>query len=76
MIEKYVDIDSIKGFITPFLESIEENQDLILYQQPIVIALYFLAKNYSRELEDAWDFTLDILQPVFDDLGISFDSSF
>lgn len=76
MIKKYIDIDSLKNFIAPFMDSIKENQDLIIYQQPIIVVLYFLACNYSRELEEEWDLTLDILQPIFDDLGISFESSF
>lgn len=76
MISKYVDVSKIKDFITPFLDSIKENQDLVIYQQPIIIVIYFLAKNYSKELEETWDLPLDILQPVYDDLGISFDSSY
>jgi len=76
MILKYVEIEMVKEFIEPFLESIKENQDLIIYQQPMIIIIYFFAKGYSKELEKNWDMPLEILQPVFDDLGISFDSSY
>ena len=76
MIKKYIDISVVREFIKPFLDNIKENQDLIIYQQPIIIILYYLAKEHSKELEEKWDLTLDILQPVFDDLGICFDSSY
>lgn len=76
MIEEYVDVNQLDDFIKPFLESIKENRDLIIYRQPIIIVLYFLAKNYPMELEEKWNSTLDILQPIFDDLGIGFDSSY
>ena len=76
MIKEYVDVNQLDTFIKPFLKSIEENQDLIIYRQPIIIILYFLASNHPRELEEKWNSTLDILQPIFDDLGIGFDSSY
>ena len=76
MITKYVDIGVVKDFIKPFLGSIKENQDLIIYQQPIVIIIYYLAQMHSKELEEKWDLTLDMLQPIFDDLGIYFDSTY
>lgn len=46
-------------------------QDKILYQQPMIIMLYLLAKDHAAELQEKWCFTQDMLSMVFSDLGIN-----
>lgn len=79
IILKYkITVDDIKKFIQTksfILRQIDEKKDFnILYSQSIVILIYFLVKFYGDELEEIWDFTDDLLAPIYCDLGISFSS--
>lgn len=54
-----------------YIDKINKRQDKIIYQQPMIVLLYILAKNHSAELEENWCFTPDMLGMVFSDLGIT-----
>lgn len=57
--------DFIKSKIT------DRKDDVLLFAQPIVILLYFLAAKKRQILKDNWPLTLDDLRPIFSDLGVN-----
>lgn len=73
MIDEYmVDERSVKNFLTDYYKNnIQKRQDDIVYQQPMIIMLYYLAKEHQAELEQRWCFTQEMLVPIFSDLGIT-----
>ena len=69
-----IDYDSLLSFYDskPFLiDRIKERSGLFLFQQPVVILVYFLAKKNSRYLLEKWPIEESYLHPIFTDLGIS-----
>lgn len=43
----------------------------ILYQQPMIIMIYLLARDYAAESQEKWYSTQDMLGMVFSDLEIN-----
>lgn len=72
MIEKYsVGKIEIDQFINNYyIDNIEKRQNKIVYQQPMIIMIYYLARNYEAELQEKWNFTQEMLVMIFSDLGI------
>lgn len=70
-------INSLDDFMqekTFLFDKITEKQDIsILYRQPIVFLLYYLIKNNTNEMLEKWPLDENLLNPLFTDLGISFD---
>lgn len=59
-----------KKYIT---QNIKEKETLnILYKQPMIYLLYYLAKNYPEELKEEWFMTEDVLEMIYIDIGYSF----
>ncbi|MBD5515013.1 MAG: hypothetical protein HDR06_10285 [Lachnospiraceae bacterium] len=54
-----------------YIDKINKRQDKIIYQQPMIVLLYILAKDHHAELEESWCFTPDMLCMVFSDLGLT-----
>lgn len=73
MLEKYnINEETVNAFLNDYyMAQIRKRQGNILYQQPMVIMLYILAKDHAAELQENWCFTHDMLSMVFSDLGIS-----
>lgn len=73
MIEKYnIGEETVNNFLSDYyIDKINKRQSQMIYQQPMIIMLYILAKNYTAELEENWCFTQDMLSMVFSDLGIT-----
>ena len=73
MIEKYnINEESVNSFLNEYyISKITKRQDKIIYQQPMIIIIYILAKEHTAELEESWCFTQDMLSMVFSDLGIN-----
>ncbi|WP_051685342.1 hypothetical protein [Clostridium sp. KNHs205] len=71
-----ISVEQVQNFIVskPFItENITlKSSRYIIYQQPIIYLIYYLAKSHSSELIESWDLTEDLLAPVFSDLGISY----
>lgn len=57
------------------LEDIKKRKNNSLYRQPMIILLYFLLATHRKELIQEWEYenTIDMLEPIADDLGISLD---
>jgi putative GTP pyrophosphokinase len=51
----------------------EKSKHTLLYRQPIVILLYYLANTQKHALKRSWPLTETELAPFFTDLGISYD---
>ena len=68
-------VDTIKQFIEKYPDipkSIKERWPYnLLYRQPIVLILFYLVENHRNVLRRKWPYTEDMIQPIFDDLGIS-----
>lgn len=77
LITKYgISADEIIQYILdkPFiLEQIKEKQGRILFNQPVVLVLYYLVESYNNELSSIWQYTEDVLDPIKADLGIAID---
>lgn len=73
MIERYdINEEKVNVFLNDYYKSrIRERQNKIIYQQPMIIIIYMLAKEHQAELEENWCFTRDMLVTVFSDLGIA-----
>lgn len=72
MINEYVTEEKIKDFLNEYIiNRIKERQNYVIYQQPMIIILYYLARSHYTELEQKWCFTPDMLVPIFSDCGIS-----
>lgn len=57
------------------LEDIKKRKNNSLYRQPMIILLYFLLATHRKELIQEWEYknTIDMLEPIADDFGISLD---
>lgn len=64
------DFINSKLFIIEIIK--EKESRYILYRQPMIFLIYYLAKHHGKELEENWELTDDLLSPIFSDLGISF----
>ena len=75
MYEKYVlgKIDLGEWVENDILEYIEKRKANSLYRQPMILLLYFLLAEHRKELLKTWEYTVDILEPIADDLGIAID---
>ena len=72
LIDKYISFDDIKKFIEEDIKKyIAERNKNTLFQQPMVLLIYFLANSHGTELLSIWDGTEEMLEPIFVDLGIS-----
>lgn len=75
-INEELTIDTLKQFIEKYPDipkSIKERWPYdLLYRQPIVLMLFYLVENHRNVLRIVWPYTEDMIQPIFDDLGISF----
>ena len=45
----------------------------LLFRQPIILLIFFLASNQGYNTKKNWPFTLDVLRPVYISLGKKFD---
>lgn len=60
---------SSKSFL---LDKVEKNvYGNILYEQPLIYLLYYLASKYESTTLELWPFDLSYIEPIFSDLGIS-----
>lgn len=77
LLNKYqIDAKKIEEYISKqnfILDLIKEKQDNILFNQPVVLILYYLIQNYKYEVLDIWNFPDELLDPIEADLGISMD---
>lgn len=77
MIEKYsINFDLIVRYMEekPYiLDLIKTKDNNILFNQPIVLVLYYLLEKHSHELMEIWNFPEENLDPIKADLGISMD---
>jgi ppGpp synthetase/RelA/SpoT-type nucleotidyltranferase len=77
LITKYgIDAEKITRYILdkPFvLEQIKEKQWEILFNQPVVLVLYYLVEGFNNELSSVWQYTENVLDPIRADLGIATD---
>lgn len=68
---------NVSGFLEkkPFLPDLikKHAQDRHLFRQPAILLIYCLADYGSQETREMWPLTPTELQPVYDDLGISFE---
>ncbi len=73
MLEKYgINEETVTGFLNDYyIDKINKRQGKILYQQPMIIMLYLLARDHAAELQEKWCFTQDMLSMVFSDLGMN-----
>lgn len=73
MLEKYqINKETVDSFLSDYyIDKINRRQDKIIYQQPMIIMLYILAKEHTAELEVNWCYTQEMLSMVFSDLGIT-----
>ena len=63
------DFISHKLFI---LDKVEKNVYAnVLYDQPLIFLLYYLASKHSNATKDLWPFDLSYIEPIYSDLGIS-----
>lgn len=75
MLEKYhVTLDDLTKFIDDnkyILSLIEMKKSDILFNQPVIIMIYYLVYNYNHEFSEIWQLPDDMLDSVKVDLGIS-----
>lgn len=69
-VEQVMSFINSKSFITDRIK--EKESRYLLYRQPMIYLIYYLAKYHGKELEENWELTEDLLIPIFSDLGISF----
>lgn len=70
--------DDLLKFISNYNEVMDNSiklryDDSLLYRQPIILVIYFLAKNNPIITKYEWPFTEDLLRPIYISLGIRFD---
>jgi len=72
---KSFDLGEVPGFIeaNPFIKiKIREKHDHdLLFRQPVVLLIYYLAQNRKHVTRARWPFTEAEITPVFTDLGIA-----
>jgi len=70
-----ISADGVDAFITEksyVLKKIAENvYGNILFEQPIILLLYYLVSKYESTTHDLWPFDMSYLAPIYSDLGIS-----
>lgn len=75
LIEKYeINDELIIQYLSerPYiLNLIKLKDDNVLFNQPIVLVLYYLLEKHGHELLEIWNFPEDVLDPIKADLGIS-----
>ena len=73
MIKEYIeDISEVKMFIDDDIkENIVEKKTRALFRQPMVLLLYYLISEHRTEILQIWDGTVDVLEPIYSDLGYS-----
>ena len=67
--------ESIRDFVTgkPYIKSkVSDNvYSSILFEQPVIYLLYYLASLYSSSMKDAWPYDTKYIEPIYSDLGIN-----
>lgn len=70
-----VSIDDLREYIDEHPEiatAINKGYDkYLLYRQPVVLLLLYLAKEHRYKLKSVWPYTMEDLAPLFIDLGIN-----
>lgn len=73
--KRNISVEDVKGIEKPFIiQGIKSKAEDIIFKQPVIVLVYYLAKNYGSELKEIWDSSDSILEMIYCDLGISFDS--
>lgn len=73
--KRNISVEDVKCIEKPFIiQGIELKAEDIIFKQPIIVLVYYLAKNYGSELKEIWDSSDSILEMIYCDLGISFDN--
>ena len=73
--KRSITVEDVKDIEKSYIiQGIESKAEDIIFKQPIIVLIYYLAKNYGNELEEIWDSSDSILETIYCDLGISFDS--
>lgn len=71
-----IKVEQVNAFLEEkkfIIENVKEKEPLnLLYKQPMVYLLYYLAKNYPEELKEEWFMTEDVLEMIYIDIGYSF----
>ena len=69
-VEQVTEFINRKGYL---VERVKQNASKsVLYNQPIVFFLFFLASEHQSTLIGEWKFDRSFLAPIFSDLGISY----
>lgn len=75
LIKNNISTNIIEDFINNksfLIQNVEDNKFAdVVYQQPIIFLLYYLAEKYSSTLLENWPFDRIYIEPIFTDLGIS-----
>ena len=74
MIERYVSgkVNLKEEIAEDIIENVRGKRDtFVLYKQPMVLILYYLAQDHAKEMLDEWEFTPEMLTPIYVDMGIS-----
>lgn len=70
-----ISVEDVKGIEKSYIiQGIELKEEDIIFKQPVIVLVYYLAKNYGSELKEVWDSSDSILETIYCDLGIAFDS--
>ena len=72
-------VEKIKKYIDEhkcLLEMISRNvQDYsIIFDEIIIVLLYYLVSNHSSVLNERWDYDDEIIKVIYSDLGIAYDN--
>lgn len=74
--ENSITVEQVTEFINRkryLVERVKQNASKsVLYNQPIVFFLFFLASEHQSTLIGEWKFDQSFLAPIFSDLGISY----
>jgi len=74
--EKYnISENEIENFVDShdyILQKINNRQDKILFKQPMVLFIYYLAEKYGRELLEKWYLLENELDMIYSDLGVTY----
>lgn len=75
IIKNNISTNIIEDFINNksfLIQNVKDNKFAdVVYQQPIIFLLYYLAEKYSSTLLENWPFDRIYIEPIFTDLGIS-----
>lgn len=68
---------SLNGFLAakPYIPGTigQHAQNRLLFRQPAILLLYYLASDTPRDTKRRWPLTPDELRPIYDDIGQNFD---